>query len=114
MARIKAKEAAQCALAGSLAGAEAAGAANDSFIELEPAGSTADFALAASFEESLPVVTNTSHLPIRSCDRLKRSAPMPTPARASLHFPLQRYFLQNPTFCNARRCGRWRPQKSYS
>ena len=65
MARIKAKEAAQCALAGSLAGAEAAGTADDSLIELEPAGSTADVASEASFEESLPVVTNTSHFPIR-------------------------------------------------
>ena len=65
MAKIKAKEAAQCALAGSLAGAEAAGTANDSFTESEPAGSTPDIASEAPFEESLPVVTNTSHLPIR-------------------------------------------------
>ncbi len=62
MARIRAKEAAQCALVGPLAGAEAAGTADDSFIELEPVGSTADVASEASFEESLPVVTNTSRL----------------------------------------------------
>tara|TARA_Y100001934_G_scaffold105669_1_gene129909 strand:+ start:223 stop:420 length:198 start_codon:yes stop_codon:yes gene_type:complete len=65
MARIRAKEAAQCALAGFFAGAEAAGTADDSFIESEPAGSAADIALEASFEESLPVVTNTSHFPFK-------------------------------------------------